>query len=70
MRIRGFPVAAASTAYGGLYGMLPYSTIMPELAERIEVLKGPSAMLNGMAPQSDASAARSTSCPSARPTSR
>lgn len=52
MRIRGFTVAGASTAYNGLYGILPYSTIMPELAERIEVLKGPSAMLNGMAPQS------------------
>jgi iron complex outermembrane receptor protein len=51
MRIRGFPVSAASTAYGGLYGMLPYSSIMPELAERIEVLKGPNALLNGMAPQ-------------------
>jgi iron complex outermembrane recepter protein len=52
LRIRGFTVAGASTAYNGLYGILPYSTIMPELAERIEVLKGPSAMLNGMAPQS------------------
>ena len=52
LRIRGFSVAAASTAYGGLFGILPYSTIMPELAERIEVLKGPSALLNGMPPQS------------------
>ncbi|MFZ5781179.1 MAG: TonB-dependent siderophore receptor [Pseudomonadota bacterium] len=52
LRVRGFTVAAASTAYNGLYGILPYSTIMPELAERIEVLKGPSAMLSGMAPQS------------------
>jgi len=52
MRIRGFPVAAASTAYNGIYGILPYSTIMPELAERIEVLKGPNALLTGMAPQS------------------
>ncbi|WP_421999598.1 TonB-dependent siderophore receptor [Reyranella sp.] len=52
LRVRGFSVAAASTAYNGLYGILPYSTIMPELAERIEVLKGPSAMLSGMAPQS------------------
>ena len=41
LRIRGFSVAAASTAYNGLFGILPYSTIMPELAERIEVLKGP-----------------------------
>ncbi len=52
LRIRGFTSAAAATAYNGLYGILPYSTIMPELAERIEVLNGPSAMMNGMAPQS------------------
>ncbi len=52
LRIRGFSVAAASTAYNGLFGILPYSTIMPELAERIEVLKGPNALLTGMAPQS------------------
>ncbi|TAJ96142.1 MAG: TonB-dependent receptor [Reyranella sp.] len=52
LRIRGFTVAGASTAYNGLYGILPYSSIMPEMAERVEVLKGPSAMLSGMAPQS------------------
>ncbi len=52
MRIRGFAAAAAgATAYGGLYGMMPWASTMAELAERIEVLKGPSAMLNGMAPQ-------------------
>jgi iron complex outermembrane receptor protein len=52
LRIRGFTVAAASTAYNGLFGILPYSSIMPELAERIEVLKGPNALLVGMAQQS------------------
>jgi len=51
LRVRGFTVAAASTAYNGLYGVLPYSTIMPEIAERIELLKGPGALLFGMAPQ-------------------
>jgi iron complex outermembrane receptor protein len=51
MFIRGFMVQNASTTYGGLYGMLPSATINAELAERIEVLKGPSAMLNGMPPQ-------------------
>jgi len=48
--IRGFPVFAANFSYGGLYGMLPTFSIMAELAERIEILKGPSAMLNGMSP--------------------
>jgi iron complex outermembrane receptor protein len=48
--IRGFPVTADNNSYGGLYGMLPFYSVMPEMAERIEVLKGPSAMLNGMPP--------------------
>jgi iron complex outermembrane receptor protein len=50
MYIRGFSVQNTSATYGGLYGMLPNVTIMQELAERTEVLKGPSAMLNGMPP--------------------
>ncbi|WP_421997914.1 TonB-dependent siderophore receptor [Reyranella sp.] len=50
-RIRGFPVTGSSgMTYGGLYGMLPYTSVMAEMAERIEVLKGPSALLNGMSP--------------------
>jgi iron complex outermembrane receptor protein len=48
--IRGFQVSSTAAAYGGLYGILPTSSISAELAERVEVLKGPSAMLNGMAP--------------------
>jgi iron complex outermembrane receptor protein len=53
MWIRGFNVLTQNAAYGGLYGMLPTFTIMPEMAERIEVLKGPSAMLTGMAPNNN-----------------
>jgi len=52
MYIRGFPVDNRNVAYGGLYGMLPTASIMVELAERVEILKGPSAMLTGMAPNS------------------
>jgi iron complex outermembrane receptor protein len=48
--IRGFPVGSNAYSYGGLYGMLPETSPMAELAERVEVLKGPSAMLNGMPP--------------------
>ncbi|TAJ88486.1 MAG: TonB-dependent siderophore receptor [Reyranella sp.] len=48
--IRGFDVNNQEISYGGLYGMLPLSSIMAELAERVEVLKGPSVMLNGMPP--------------------
>jgi len=50
MMIRGFTVESMDIAYGGLYGLLPTYAIGVELAERIEVLKGPSAMLNGMPP--------------------
>ncbi len=49
--IRGFSLPAGSNiSYGGLYGMLPTASIMAEIAERVEVLKGPSVMLNGMPP--------------------
>ncbi len=48
--LRGFSVSTSDVAYGGLYGLIPYYRVTPELAERIEVLKGPSALLNGMPP--------------------
>ena len=50
LSIRGFPVGPQNMAYGGLYGMLPDISVMMEVAERVELLKGPSAMLNGMPP--------------------
>ncbi|MEZ7809108.1 TonB-dependent siderophore receptor [Alcaligenes phenolicus] len=48
--IRGFDVGSGDIAFGGLYGLLPYNRVPLELVERVEVLKGPSAMLNGMPP--------------------
>ncbi|MFT3719532.1 TonB-dependent siderophore receptor [Pseudorhodoferax sp.] len=48
--LRGFGLSQSDVAYGGLYGLIPYYRVTPELAERIEVLKGPSALLNGMPP--------------------
>jgi iron complex outermembrane receptor protein len=50
VKIRGFPVDNSDFSYGGLYGMLPNSSVMAEMAERVEVLKGPSALLNGIPP--------------------
>lgn len=50
INIRGFPIQNNAWTYGGLFGMLPIYSVMPEMAERIEVLKGPSAMLSGMSP--------------------
>ncbi|MBO1329067.1 TonB-dependent receptor [Acetobacter suratthaniensis] len=49
-QVRGFNVGNGSTSYGGMYGMLSSTSIMSELAERVEVLRGPSALLNGMSP--------------------
>ena len=48
--IRGFNSAIGDVAFGGLYGISPYYRSSPEMFERIDVLKGPSALLNGMPP--------------------
>lgn len=48
--IRGFTLTNRDISLNGLYGILPYGTLSTETVERVEVLKGPSALLNGMAP--------------------
>ncbi len=48
--IRGFPASNQDISFGGLFGVAPALTITPEYVERVEVLKGPSALLGGMAP--------------------
>ena len=48
--IRGFNSNTTDITVGGLFGMAPYYRTTPEMFERIEVLKGPSALLNGMPP--------------------
>ena len=48
--IRGFPVNSTSWAFGGLFNVMPSLSPMAELMERVDILKGPSAMLSGMAP--------------------
>lgn len=48
--IRGFASATTDMTFNGLAGMAPYYRTSPEMFERIEVLKGPSALLNGMPP--------------------
>ncbi|MGQ3297468.1 TonB-dependent siderophore receptor [Reyranella sp.] len=53
LRIRGFAVDPLGWSYGGLYGVLPGFSPMAELAEHVEVLKGPSVMLNGVPPTGD-----------------
>ena len=48
--IRGFILSSDDIAYNGLYGLLPRQYISTELIERVEVLRGASAFLNGANP--------------------
>lgn len=51
--IRGFPINEGNNgefAFEGLYGIAPSYRIFTEYVERLEVLKGPSAALSGIAP--------------------
>lgn len=48
--IRGFPVSAQDVAINGVYGLLPYWRVPIEFAERVELFKGPTAMLSGLSP--------------------
>lgn len=48
--IRGFSANSNDVTVNGLSGMAPYYRSATQMYERVEVLKGPSAMLNGMAP--------------------
>jgi iron complex outermembrane receptor protein len=48
--IRGFPVNSDDLAYNGLFGLLPRQFVASELLERVEVLRGANAFVNGAAP--------------------
>ncbi|TXH37005.1 MAG: TonB-dependent receptor [Rhodospirillaceae bacterium] len=48
--IRGFPVYNDDVAFNGLYGLMPRQIIAAEMAERVEIFKGPNALLNGVNP--------------------
>ena len=49
-RLRGFDVHSSDLAINGLYGLAPLGHSTLEFVERVEVLKGPSALFTGMAP--------------------
>ncbi|TWH46487.1 TonB-dependent siderophore receptor [Sporomusa sp. KB1] len=49
--IRGFFVNSWDLALNGMYGLAPFGHVPTEFLERVEVLKGPSALLYGMPPQ-------------------
>ena len=48
--IRGFGVTSTELSLNGLYGMAPDAHVPTEILERVEVLKGPGALLSGMTP--------------------
>lgn len=49
-RLRGFDVHGSDLAINGMYGLAPQGNSTLEFVERVEVLKGPSALFTGMAP--------------------
>ncbi|WHS63025.1 TonB-dependent receptor [Pseudomonas sp. G2-4] len=49
--IRGLSLFNSDVAYNGLYGVLPTYTIDMEMAERVDILKGPSQLINGISPR-------------------
>ncbi|WP_319797410.1 TonB-dependent receptor [Nitrobacter sp.] len=50
LMIRGFMVGGNDIGLNGLYGLVPSGLVSTDFVERVEVLKGPSALLNGMPP--------------------
>ena len=49
-QIRGFTVGMRDVGMNGLYGLAPATRIPLEMIERVEVLKGPGALTNGIGP--------------------
>ncbi len=48
--IRGYTVGSADVGLNGLYGLVSSNRVPAEIVERLEVLKGPGALINGIAP--------------------
>ncbi|MDX6805911.1 TonB-dependent siderophore receptor [Terrihabitans rhizophilus] len=49
-QIRGFGVSSGDTAFNGLYGLIPSNRANAQYIQRIELLKGPAAFINGIPP--------------------
>lgn len=49
-QLRGFLAYGEDITWSGMYGVTPYGRIPVELADRVEVLRGPSALLYGQSP--------------------
>lgn len=53
LMIRGLDVSASNYAYNGLYGALSNGHVNTFMIERVEVFKGPSAMISGISPSGE-----------------
>lgn len=49
-QIRGFSVPAGDVGFNGLYGLISSNRVPAQIIQRIELLKGPGALINGIAP--------------------
>lgn len=49
-QIRGFGVPSGDTGFNGLYGLIPSNRVAAQYIERIQLLKGPAAFINGIPP--------------------
>ncbi|WP_449234125.1 TonB-dependent siderophore receptor [Azospirillum doebereinerae] len=49
-QIRGFAVGAGDVGFNGMYGLVSQNRVPAQIIERIELLKGPGALANGIAP--------------------
>ncbi|WP_409567249.1 TonB-dependent siderophore receptor [Pseudomonas sp.] len=49
--IRGLSLFNSDVSYGGLYGILPTYSIDMAMADRVDIIKGPSQLINGISPR-------------------
>ncbi|WLI37560.1 TonB-dependent receptor [Pseudomonas hefeiensis] len=49
--IRGFSLFNSDVAYNVLYGILPTYSIDMEMADRVDIIKGPTQLINGVSPR-------------------
>src|SRR3546814_7105336 len=57
--IRGFSLFNSDVAYNGLYGILPTYSIDMEMADRVDIIKGPTQLINGVSPRGAVGGGRS-----------
>ncbi|YCH23978.1 TonB-dependent receptor [Pseudomonas sp. D1-3] len=49
--IRGFSLFNSDVSYDGLYGIMPTYSIDMEMADRVDILRGPTQLVNGISPR-------------------